>query len=273
MKHLIAFMLVLAAGSAHAGCGDAPEACLLPDGAYHAALPAAGGQGAPVVLWLHGAGSNGGNAIRNTALINALTARGYAVLAPTAGREFGEGGFSWNFFPGWAGRDEADFLKRTVADATGRFGTDPERVLLAGFSAGAFMVSYLACSAPETFAAYAPVAGGFWRPMPKGCAGPVRLFQTHGWTDTTVPLEGRILRSGTFEQGDIFAGMELWRIANRCAGNDPTAYGETGPFWRRRWEDCAAGSALEFALWKGGHSVPDGWADMVLDWFESFEVP
>ncbi|MFC4667596.1 alpha/beta hydrolase family esterase [Seohaeicola nanhaiensis] len=272
MKHVIALLCSLAAGAAHAGCGDMAEACQLPDGEYHAVLPEAGGQGAPVVLWLHGAGSNGGNAIRNTDLIDALTARGYAVLTPTASRPFRDGGFSWNFFPGWTGRDETDFLKRAVADAAGRFGTDPQRVLLAGFSAGAFMVSYLACSAPQTFTAYAPVSGGFWRPMPERCNGPVRLFQTHGWEDTTVPLEGRVLRSGSFEQGDVFAGMELWRGANRCTGHAPTSYAETDSFWRRRWEDCATGSALEFALWQGGHSVPEGWADMVLDWFEALAV-
>ena len=260
----------LAAGAAWAGCGGAPGPCLLDGGEYHAVLPSEGGTGAPVILWLHGAGSNGGNAVANTGLVDRLTARGYAVLAPTGGRTFGDRGASWNFMPGWDGRDEVDFLKRTVADASARFGTS-DRVLLAGFSAGGFMVSYLACAAPESFTAYAPVAGGFWRPMPQGCKGPVRLFQTHGWTDTTVPLEGRILRSGQFEQGDIFAGMELWRIANACAGQDPTAYSETGVFWRRKWDDCAKGSALEFALWPGGHTVPEGWADMVLDWFEAPE--
>lgn len=270
---LAALCLALAGGSAQAGCGADPEPCRLADGEYHALLPKAGGQGAPVVLWLHGAGSNGGNAVRNAALMEALTGRGYAVLAPTGSRQFGERGASWNFLPGWEGRDETDFLRRAVADASARFGTDAKSVLLAGFSAGGFMVTYLACTAPETFAAYAPVSGGFWRPLPDGCAGPVRLFQTHGWADRTVPLEGRVLRSGQFEQGDIFQGMELWRQANGCAGQDPTAYGETGIFWRRKWEDCAAGSALELALFPGGHTVPEGWVDMVLDWFESLEIP
>lgn len=265
----LAIALLLAAGSAGAGCAGDPAPCRLTDGEYHAVLPPEGSKGAPVVLWLHGAGSNGGNAIGNATLVAPLTARGYAVLAPTGGRQFGERGSSWNFFPGWDGRDETDFLRRTVADAALRFGTRSEGVLLAGFSAGGFMVTYLACAAPDTFAAYAPVSGGFWRPLPKGCAGPVRLFQTHGWSDTTVPLEGRILRNGAFEQGDIFAGMELWRSANQCAGQDPTAYSETGIFWRRKWDDCAPDSALEFAVWSGGHTVPAGWADMVLDWFEA----
>lgn len=274
MKSLaLALFVALAGHAAEAGCAGDPDPCRLADGEYHAALPSTGGKGAPVVLWLHGAGSNGGNAIANATLVAPLTARGYAVLAPTGGRQFGERGSSWTFFPGWEGRDETDFLKRTVADASARFGTRRDRVLLAGFSAGGFMVTYLACAAPGTFSAYAPVAGGFWRPLPKSCAGPVRLFQTHGWTDTTVPIEGRILRNGAFEQGDIFAGLELWRLANQCAGHDPTSYSETGPFWRRKWDDCLPASALEFALWPGGHTVPAGWADMALDWFEAWPEP
>ena len=40
-------------------------------------------------------------------------------------------------------------------------------------------------------AAYAPVAGSFWRPHPdmEACAGPVDLLHTHGWRDKTVPLD------------------------------------------------------------------------------------
>ena len=131
------------------------------------------------------------------------------------------------------------------------------------------MVTYLACEAPESFAAYAPVSGGFWRPHPAGCAGPVRLLHTHGWSDTTVPLEGRFLGGGRFQQGDIFAGLEIWRAANRCPDQRPDAHAATGPFWRRSWTGCAPGSALELALFPGGHTVPEGWADLALDWFEA----
>ena len=96
----------------------------------------------------------------------------------------------------------------------------------------------------------------------------MRLFHTHGWQDTTVPLEGRYLGGGAWQQGDIFAGMELWRQANACADEKPTGFATTGTFMRRRWTDCAPGSALEFALFPGGHTVPGGWAEMMVDWFE-----
>lgn len=271
MRNLcLALAALFLATTAEATCGPEPLPCRLGSGEYHLALPDGGGSNIPVVMFLHGAGSNGENVMRNSGLVKRLLSRGYAVVAPTGARQFGAGtGRSWNFFPGWSGRDETAFLKTVASDAAARFGLSQSRILLAGFSAGGFMVNYLACKSPETFMAYAPVAGGFWRPHPKTCAGPVKLFHTHGWMDKTVPIEGRYLRNGQFQQGDIFAGMEIWRAANLCPDEKPSNYSETGAFWRRAWTNCAANSALEFALFPGGHGVPPGWADMVLDWFET----
>lgn len=260
--------------TAQAACGPDPEACALGDGEYHIALPKSDQEQPPVVMFLHGAGGHGGTVMRNVGLVNSLLDRGYAVIAPSGSRRFAEGGGRlWNFFPDWDGRDETVFLQDVVADAATRFDVNPDVVLLSGFSAGGFMVNYLACEAPETFSAYASVSGGFWRPDPNVCAGPVKLFHTHGWADKTVPLEGRTLRNGEFEQGDIFAGLEIWRTANQCADHAPDGYSETGEFWRRIWTDCAENSALELAVFPGGHRLPTGWSDMALDWFEDVTAP
>ncbi len=273
MAGLVAGAALMVA-SAQAGCGPEPQACKTHDGEYHIALPGPAPTPAPVVIFLHGAGSNGSAAMRNTDLLSRLKARGYAVLAPTGARRFGTGsGRSWNFLATMQGRDETAFLQAALADAAARFDLDTRRVLLAGFSAGGFMVNYLACARPETFAAYAPVSGGFWRPQPAQCLGPVRLFHTHGWRDATVPLEGRVLGGGRYQQGDIFAGLELWRATNRCKDENPGATSASGLFWRREWSACADGSALELALFAGGHQVPPEWADMVLDWFETGPEP
>ncbi|MBC7180657.1 MAG: polyhydroxybutyrate depolymerase, partial [Roseovarius sp.] len=47
----------------------------------------------------------------------------------------------------------------------------------------------------------------------------------------------------------------------------------TGDFLRRSWTRCTPGSALEFALFDGGHGVPKGWSTLALDWFETLEGP
>ncbi len=265
--------LSLCAGGAWAACGTSDDPCEVASGSYLISLPDTVDATTPVLVFLHGYGGNPRGTIGNRRLVDPMIAQGWAVVAPEGLRRGGEGPRSWNFYPGREGRDETAFLRAVADDAAERFGISADRVMLGGFSAGGFMTSYLACDAPETFAAYAPVAGGFWRPHPEGCAGPVKLLHTHGWSDTTVPLEGRKLGGGAYQQGDIWAGMEIWRKANRCPDDKPTSFSQTdvshsGPFWKRQWDDCDSDSALEFVLWSGGHTLPSGWSEMAIEWFE-----
>ncbi|MAC78113.1 MAG: polyhydroxybutyrate depolymerase [Rhodobacteraceae bacterium] len=259
---------VSVAGPASADCNGAPAPCEIASGTYDIRLPETSAD-APVVMFLHGYGGDGMVTMNKPQLVDPLLARGYAVIAPDGLPRGGDGPNSWAFRPRDGARDETAFLTDVARDAARRFGVSDTKVILAGFSAGAFMVSYLACKAPQSFAAYAPVSGGFWHPYPDHCDGPVRLFQTHGWADSVVPLEGRPLGNGTYRQGDIWAGMEIWRAANACPDDDPSGISTTGDFMRRQWSDCAPGSDLEFALFPGGHVVPAGWADMILDWYEA----
>ncbi len=256
-----------------AGLGVAQECpgpdglCEIAGGTYRIIRPEM--DDAPAVILLHGAGASGATMMRMRGVVEALSGRGYAVIAPDGLSREGRGGGFWSFRMGETGRrDDAAFLAQVVADAAARHGIDASRVILAGFSNGAFLTTYIACRTPDAYVAYAPVAGGFWRPHPESCAGPVRLFQTHGWSDGTVPLEGRPLGGGRYLQGDIIEGLSLFRRANGCESPGPTAYAKTDRFLRRAWT-CAPESALEFALHPGGHGVPEGWAEMMLDWFEA----
>lgn len=269
-----AVALCLSGGAAAAACGSAEAPCEVAGRSYVIESPS---PGAPALIYLHGYGGSGAGALRNRGLVEAVTARGYAFVAPdglpmAAGRR----GFRWAFrAPDRA--LEIEFLAALKADLAATH--DAETAVLSGFSNGAFMVAYLACSDPAAFDAYAAVAGGFWRPHPEGCAGPVRLHMTHGWTDGVVPLEGRILRGESRDdpqavvQGDIFRTLEIFRLANGCRLNRPEGYGTDGDYMIRRWESCAAGSALEFALHPGGHGVPRGWADLAIDWLEAEATP
>lgn len=233
-------------------------------GEYHVTLPDGPGPH-PAVMFLHGAGGSGKGAMR----MNTLVQRGYAVIGPNGLDRPGRFGTGWSFHPDRPKlRNELAFFAQIADDATTRFNLDRNAFVLAGFSIGGSMTSYVACAAPEIFAAYAPVAGSFWRPHPTECAGPVRLFHTHGWRDTTVPLEGRPLGGGTIKQGDVWHAMQLWRAENECDQMRPDAFDTIGNFWIRRWEDCRAGSALEFALHPGAHGIPRGWSDLAIDWFE-----
>ena len=269
MRGAPALALILLAGGAAADCAGVEGACEVASGTYHIALPDGGEGPRPALVFLHGWGSRGEAMVENMGIAEAATARGYAFVGPDGvPRGAGRDGLTWSFHPERPeARDEAAFLREVVADAAARHGVDPDRVMLAGFSIGGSMTSIVACDHPEDFAAYAPVSGSFWRPHPEACAGPVRLLHTHGWRDGTVPLEGREVGSG-FMQGDVFEAMGLWRAANGCDAIRADRFDTEPPFWRRAWERCDEGTALELALFDGGHGVPPGWAEMALDWFE-----
>lgn len=262
------FVVLLAADTASAGCGREVEPCDLPGGSYHLVLPDGAGP-FPAVIFLHGYGGAGEGIVSNSDMVRVLTARGYAVLAPDGQAMLDRAGRSWDFHPDMpASRDEVEFILAVAEDASSRFGLDRDTMLLAGFSIGGSMVSYLACQRPETFAAYAPVGGSFWRPEPVHCEGPVNLLHTHGWTDQVVPLEGRAI-APDFVQGDVFQSLQTWRETNGCSRIQPDAILSPGEFHQRSWTDCASGGRLDLALHFGGHSVPAGWATLAIDWFEA----
>lgn len=269
---LIAACAELPAGAAEntADCGGETP-CRIAGGEYHMALPD-GWQGGPAVMFLHGYGSSGAKVIANKGLVTALTARGYAVIAPS-GLPWKEGKpADWSVRDGWNTypRNDAAFLRGVLADAAARTGADPDRLLLSGFSRGGSMVWEMACLQPEFAAAYAAVSGGFWLPMTQQCRGPVQLLHIHGFADKVVPLEGRAIPGSEagVVQADVWEGLQLWRRENACPSNAADHQAADG-VWRKRWQ-CGAGG-LELILHKGGHGLPKGWSGMALDWFESLE--
>ncbi|MEL7254574.1 MAG: PHB depolymerase family esterase [Pseudomonadota bacterium] len=265
----------MALPNAAAAC-SATTPCAVEGGEYYIALPDAPDSPPPAILYIHGYGGSPVGALQNDTMMRPFLDRGYAVIAPQ-GLPFPGGTVTgWSFHPDTVQRrDEVAFLQAVRDAAVATHGLDPDRVILTGFSIGGSMTSYLACDVPDAFSAYAPLGGSFWREHPEGCKGPVRLLHTHGWRDGTVPLEGRNVRGGAiddpegFSQGDVFHAMEIWRQANGCVYGKADAFDTVGPFWIRKWQRCTQGSALEFALFPGGHIVPDGWADMMLDWYEA----
>lgn len=274
---LAALIAAAALSPSIAAACDAPDMpCAIAgdwgEGRYHLALPEGDGPH-PAVVFLHGWGGRADRTMANDGLREALLERGYAVIAPQGmPRREGDKGGGWNSRASTRLRDDVAFLAAVAEDAAVRAPLDRGRMVASGFSGGGMMVWRVACDAPRTFDAYAPIAGLLWRPLPQACDGPVRMLHIHGWTDPVVPLEGRSVAGGRITQGDVFRGLDLMRAANGCGRDDPDAYARAGAetvFWLRRWTDCRPGSALEFALFHGGHLVPAGWSGLALDWYEA----
>ena len=247
-------------------CGDAETPCRVGDGTYHMALP----DGAPngIVMHLHGAGATGRQML-NSGMARAATTRGFVFVAPDGfhpGMRF-ERNWSVRATNSTFAKDDAQLLEQVLADVLRRIRISNARVLLSGFSRGGSMVWDMACHNPSFADAYAPVAGAFWDVLPERCAAPVTLFHTHGWTDRTVPLEGRSFGGGRVVQGDVWASLKVLRDTNGCDARQPERNSFEGDLWFRHWTDCKGGQ-IQLMLHKGGHGVPRGWATRMLDWFD-----
>lgn len=258
-----------------ASCGGAGEPCKVPLGDYYVAeKPRAEGDTAkrPAVIFFHGAGGSGKEVQGEDSLLRAFVDAGYVAIGPVGlvrpNNSFGTG---WSFHPLFPQqRDEREFAHQVLDDATTRFGIDRDKVLMSGFSIGGSLVWYMACKEPKLASAYAPIAGGFWRPLPETCAGPIDLLHTHGWRDQTVPLEGRPIGGGLIYQGDIFDGLKTWREVDGCGKLRADTFDTSGPFWTRTWNTCSSGREMVLALHTGSHDeTPKAWGPMALNWFET----
>jgi polyhydroxybutyrate depolymerase len=195
----IAFALSATSATAQ-DCGDANTPCVIFGGTYHAIAPASDPKG--IVIFLHGGGGRGRSLLKS-GMAKAATKRDYVYVAPD--------GYHPNsrFIRDWSvkannsqfERDDVVFLADVLADVRKRFNVTTTPVLLSGFSRGGSMVWDVACQTPDFATAYAPIAGAFWDDLPTTCKAPVKLFHTHGWTDRTVPLEGRSFGGGAVIQG------------------------------------------------------------------------
>lgn len=272
MRLALALCLSLLASAAPAAetCGTPGGPCPVEGGFYRLALPEGAERPVPALIYLHGWGGSSEGVMHNTAMREALVAHGYALIAPEGIPSAGHGNRDWGVRDGGAHpRDDLVFLAAVLDDAA-RHGVDRGRVLMAGFSRGGSMVWDVACHAPATVRAYAPVAGAFWEPLPDGCAGPADLLHTHGWGDRVVPLEGRAVAGGRLIQGDVFLSLRLLRETLGCAPQMPDAAPvetEDG-LWLRHWDHCPGGR-LDLVLHPGGHGVPEAWVERALDWFEA----
>jgi polyhydroxybutyrate depolymerase len=250
--------------AAQAACLDERAACKVPSGRYHVAWPpgVARDKKVPAVVALHSWGGTGAGLIQSGKMVKVLLAQGYAVIAPEGlARRDGEGN-SWEVQIATARRNDPDFIKSVADDAAKRFNIDRSRMLLAGFSVGGSMVAYTACRYPSAFKGFAPVSGSFWQPQPTTCAGPVNYLHSHGKSDTSMPLQGRVVGKG-LRQGNVLQALDTFAAASGCNASEKSADGG------QRWTGCAAGRSVKIDMYPGGHSVPKGWAQRTIQWFES----
>ena len=167
--------------------------------------PAAAADSPPLLLLLHGVGSNERDLF---ALAPQLDER-FLVLSARAPNPRGPGGFAWfavEFTPQGPAIDpeQAEASRRLLLEfidgAVAAYGADPRRVYLMGFSQGAIMSASVALTEPERVAGAVLMSGRILPEIRPLIAGPERLaglpiLLVHGVADSVLPIQhGRASR-------------------------------------------------------------------------------
>ena len=260
MKMLLSALIGFSIWSAPAlACGPTTD-CVIGDRIYRIKMPDGHDGVTPVGAVVHAHGYRGtanGTIKGMTWMASKL---GVALIAPKSKHA------DW-VIPGAPGKTHVDgsaefeYFDAMIADASARFPIDRNRLMASGFSAGGMMVWNLACHRGGLFAAYAPVAGTFWTPVPARCpSGPVSMIHMHGKNDRTVPLNGR--RIADTKQGEVLRALDLFR---RTGGFQPKNRSTFEELTCERSVN-AAGQISEFCLHDGAHNVKSRW--LIRAWRE-----
>ncbi|HET8880766.1 MAG TPA: PHB depolymerase family esterase, partial [Solimonas sp.] len=124
-----------------------------------------GNRAVPLVVALHGGVGTGKIMEEQTGLDAVADQHGFIVVYPDGvGRAWNAG--SCCAKPMKERIDDVGFIRAVIADVKRDYKIDATRVYGTGFSNGAMLLHRIACEAPDTFAAIAPVSGG---PMVSNC--------------------------------------------------------------------------------------------------------
>jgi polyhydroxybutyrate depolymerase len=242
---------------------------------YCVHVPAASKPGLPILLLLHGYGSNGEAQARYFDFESAVDRRAFILVKPN-GTSDADGRRYWNtgrHHPA-NGPDDLGYLTAVLQDVLAAFSADPSRIFVVGHSNGAFMANHLACERSDRIAAIVSLAGAV---DPAAChpTQPVSVLTVHGTADGMIDYGGGTAGFlGPYPSAD--ATVAFWAKADGCTGArtqgkalrltcDSTAT-ETAVF---SYASCPPGIGVDHWKLNGIGHIPNfalpAWPDAVLD--------
>lgn len=254
----------------------------------------------PLVVNLHGSGSDGAEQVLWSDATGTADTEGYVVVLPDGGFEDPDGGRLWNV-PGVTDApedapDDIAFLQALVEWSAEEYGTSTENVFATGYSGGGRMISQAACDDPNLFRAIAPVTGlrsgvpvegeDGWVPDPATCepdeVTPIVTFV--GTDDPVNPVDGggadywQYGHEAALDRWAEIGGYEVREDAEQGDGVTLTTIGDgEGTDEIRSWSIDGAGH-----VWPGSPAFEEetDWAgtptdaidanELIWDFFEQF---
>ncbi|MFJ3487404.1 alpha/beta hydrolase [Pseudomonas sp. NPDC090202] len=195
MMKFFAALLCVFAGFAHADPAVLTDLAL----PYLAAAPA-DSKDKPLIIFLHGYGSDE----RDLFGLRSELPQDYTYLSVRAPQEVDGGGYKWfsqdtdqaEYEGVTSDVDKStDLLRTFIEQATEKYATQPDKVILVGFSQGAMMSYQIGLQYPQMVRGIAPLSGKILaalnsRLKPDDSLKPLKVFIGHGAADNRVPFTG-----------------------------------------------------------------------------------
>ena len=225
----------------------------------------------PVVIMLHGAGGTGQQAMEQTGWDSKADRENFIAVFPDGVPEFPKRPASFLFNPqtwnegsgrhasGKRNDPDVEFVAYIIDALEARYGGDPNRIFVTGFSNGASMTFRIGVELSDRVAAIAPVAGHLLI-RDHQLKRPVPILYIIGRDDPLELPRGGVLRirGEEVQQPPIEQNLAQWRELDGCPAkpaNDERAAG----IERVTFDNCGAGAVVvEYFIDDMGHVWPGG---------------
>jgi poly(hydroxyalkanoate) depolymerase family esterase len=243
------------------------------DRPYTLYVPATGTGRRPLVVMLHGGTQTAQEFAAGTRMSALAQEHGFLVAYPEQATSANAMRY-WNWFQPadqQRGAGEPAIIAGIIAEIAAAHAVDPDRVYVAGLSAGAAMAAVVAAAYPDVIAAVGVHSG-----LPRGCAHdaasgfaamrhaprvaplgrPVPVIAFHGDADPTVAPENATRVVEQFTGGPLDGETLVERGAGRPATR--TVVRRDGAVVAERWIVHGSGHAWSGGLAGGSFTDPDG---------------
>ena len=212
----------------------------------------------PIVINMHGLGSNGGQQEFYSRMSETSDANNFVVVYPNGLANSWNSGFTapYNSSP-----DDVGFISKIIDTLANLYNIDLNRVYACGMSNGGFQSYRLACDLENRIAAIASVTGTISTLTALNCTSQSRkipVLQIHGTADPLVPYGGDVGFKSVEETINFWLGKDQCNATSDTLAWPNTNLLDSSTVERIRYQSCGDGTEVMFyKITGGGHTWPN----------------
>ncbi|MCX6198339.1 MAG: T9SS type A sorting domain-containing protein [Bacteroidetes bacterium] len=221
-------------------------------------------QHVPIVLNMHGLGSNGGQQEFYSRMSETSDANNFVVVYPNGIGNSWNSGFTapYNSSP-----DDVGFLSKIIDTLALLYNIDLNRVYATGMSNGGFQSYRLACDLENRIAAIASVTGTISTLTAFNCTSQSRkvpVLHIHGTEDPLVPYGGDVGFKSVEETLSFWLGQDQCSAVSDTIALPNINLLDSSTVERIRYQSCGDGTEVWFyKITGGGHTWPNATFDYI----------